>query len=182
MLRCLFCRSELKNLFCRVSLSMLGVVSQCIMPQSVEKDAKIYGAYHGRFTQERHPVNKSWVNAKNGLAFLLDMTWEEFNHFNQAALPEYLDLLAEDLRDTAPNAGVLIDGGIMRGTDAFKAIALGADAVCVGRAYGYGLAAYGDPGVAAVMQLLQAELVRIMQLAGAPSLSSIQRSHVQAGG
>lgn len=40
------------------------------------------------------------------------MSWDEFDSFNQAALPEYLDLLVEDLEATKPNAGVLIDGGI----------------------------------------------------------------------
>jgi isopentenyl diphosphate isomerase/L-lactate dehydrogenase-like FMN-dependent dehydrogenase len=53
------------------------------------------------------------------------------------------------------------------------------DSVCVGRAYGYGLAAYGDVGVKAVMNLLQAELVRIMLLAGAANLDAITRNHVR---
>ena len=75
-------------------------------------DAHIYGAYHGRFTQERHPVNKAWSTAQDRLAWLLDMSWDEFDSFNQAALPEYLDLLAEDLDATKPSASVLIDGGI----------------------------------------------------------------------
>jgi hypothetical protein len=75
-------------------------------------DAHIYGAYHGRFTQERHPVNMAWSTALNGLAWLLAMSWDDFNSFNQAALPEYLDLLTEDLDAVEPNASVLIDGGI----------------------------------------------------------------------
>ncbi len=77
-----------------------------------DMDAHIYGAYHGRFTQERHPVNKAWSTAQQGLAWLLDMSWDEFDSFNQAALPEYLDLLAEDLAATDSNARILIDGGI----------------------------------------------------------------------
>ena len=77
-----------------------------------DMDAHIYGEYHGRFTQERHPVSKTWAAAQDGLAWLLDMSWDEFNNFNQAALPEYLDLLAEDLAATKPNASVLLDGGI----------------------------------------------------------------------
>ncbi len=77
-----------------------------------EMDAHIYGAYHGRFTQKRHPVNKAWSTARDGLEWLLDMSWDEFDSFNQAALPEYLDLLAEDLDAAKPNASVLIDGGI----------------------------------------------------------------------
>jgi len=76
-----------------------------------DMDAYIYGAYHGRFTI-RHPANRAWAAAPNGLAWLLRMTWEEFNQFNQAALPEYLDLLAADLDDPAYARGVLIDGGV----------------------------------------------------------------------
>ena len=77
-----------------------------------DMDAHIYGAYHARFTQERHPVNKAWASARDGLAWLLDMSWDEFDSFNQAALPEYLDLLTEDLEAASPNASVIIDGGI----------------------------------------------------------------------
>ncbi|MEA1979180.1 MAG: hypothetical protein U9N80_14920, partial [Chloroflexota bacterium] len=77
-----------------------------------DMDAHIYGAYHGRFTQARHPVNKAWASARDGLAWLLDMSWDAFDSFNQAALPEYLDLLTEDLEAASPNASLLIDGGI----------------------------------------------------------------------
>ena len=77
-----------------------------------DMDASIYGAYHNRFTQEFHPVNKAWSSADNGLAWLLDMSWDDFDRFQQAAVPEYLGLLAEDLAATDPSASVLIDGGI----------------------------------------------------------------------
>jgi len=77
-----------------------------------DMDAHVYGAYHGRFTPERHPVNQAWSTAKDGLVWLLDMSWDEFDSFNRAALPEYLDLLAQDLDADKPNASVLIDGGI----------------------------------------------------------------------
>jgi len=77
-----------------------------------DMDAHIYGAYHGRFTEARHPANKAWSSSENGLAWLLDMSWEAFDNFNRAALPEYLDLLAEDLQNIKPDEGLLIDGGI----------------------------------------------------------------------
>jgi hypothetical protein len=76
-----------------------------------DMDAHIYGSYHGRFTTN-HPVNRAWAAAPNGLAWLLQMSWETFNQFNQAALPEYLDLLAADLEGPEYAPGVLIDGGI----------------------------------------------------------------------
>jgi hypothetical protein len=77
-----------------------------------DMDARMFGSYHARFTPERHPVNSAWSTSENGLAWLLGMSWDEFNSFNQAALPEYLDLLAEDLTDSSPDSPLLIDGGI----------------------------------------------------------------------
>lgn len=77
-----------------------------------DMDAHIYGTYHSRFTQDRHPVNLAWSKAQNGLAWLLDMSWDEFNNFNQAAIPEYLNLLCEDVDTLPPNTRLLIDGGI----------------------------------------------------------------------
>jgi hypothetical protein len=77
-----------------------------------DMDAQIYGAYHGRFTTDRHPVNRAWSSAGDGLAWLLAMSWEEFDSFNHAALAEYLDLLTEDLADTDLSARIMIDGGI----------------------------------------------------------------------
>jgi hypothetical protein len=77
-----------------------------------DMDAHIYGDYHSRFTEERHPANWAWSTSVNGLAWLLDMSWEEFDSFNQAALPEYLDLLIHDLQAVSPEAGLLIDGGV----------------------------------------------------------------------
>jgi 4-hydroxymandelate oxidase len=68
---------------------------------------------------------------------------------------------------------VLVDGGIRRGTDVVKAIALGASAVLIGRPYLYGLAVAGAEGVARVIEILRTELEMAMALIGCPSLSSI---------
>ena len=57
--------------------------------------------------------------------------------------------------------------------DIFKALALGADAILIGRAYLWGLAAFGEEGVEAVLRILRAELKLAMQLAGTPSLGDI---------
>lgn len=77
-----------------------------------DMDSQIYGDYHSRFIQNRHPANWEWSRSENGLAWLLDRSWESFLQFNRAALPEYLDLLAEDLSHRDPAEGLLIDGGI----------------------------------------------------------------------
>ena len=78
--------------------------------------------------------------------------------------------VVEAIRGRIP---VIMDSGIRRGVDIFKAIALGADAILVGRAYLWGLGAFGESGVEAVLRLLRAELRLAMQLAGTPSLGDI---------
>ena len=81
-----------------------------------------------------------------------------------AALPDVLDAVAG-------KAEVYVDGGIRRGTDILKALALGARAVLVGRPVLWGLATSGANGVTAVLDHLRSELVRAMALAGVPTLS-----------
>jgi len=71
---------------------------------------------------------------------------------------------------------VLIDGGFRRGTDIFKALALGASAVCIGRPYLWGLGAFGEEGVNRVLVILREELKRIMQFAGTTALPAITAS------
>ncbi len=68
---------------------------------------------------------------------------------------------------------VLVDGGLRRGTDILKALALGADAICIGRPYLWGLGSFGQLGVERVLDILRAELELAMRLAGAPSLRDI---------
>lgn len=94
-----------KTTICRLLSQRYGL-------QLYDMDERIYGAYHGRFTDERHPVNRAWSTSADPLAFLLDMTWEQFDQFNRAALPEYLDLLAEDLAAAGTAGRYLVDGGI----------------------------------------------------------------------
>ena len=73
---------------------------------------------------------------------------------------------------------VLFDSGVRRGSDIFKALALGANAVCVGRPYLWGLGAFGQPGVERVLEILQTELMAIMQQMGTPNIAAIQPSMV----
>ena len=73
---------------------------------------------------------------------------------------------------------VLVDGGVRRGTDVLKALALGATAVGIGRPYCWGLAAFGQPGVEAVLSLIDAEFATIMRQVGATNIHSITRAAV----
>lgn len=82
-----------------------------------------------------------------------------------------------DIRDALDGrCDILLDSGIRRGGDVFKALALGANAVLCGRAMLYGLAAGGAPGAARSVEILRTELERTMVLAGCNSLSQIDRS------
>jgi 4-hydroxymandelate oxidase len=85
------------------------------------------------------------------------------------------DALAEVVGAVAGKTEVYVDGGIRRGTDIVKALALGARAVLVGRPVLWGLATGGAEGVQAVLEHLQAELVRAMQLCGMARLADIER-------
>ncbi|MGO9255863.1 MAG: alpha-hydroxy acid oxidase [Bryobacteraceae bacterium] len=73
---------------------------------------------------------------------------------------------------------VLVDGGFRRGTDVFKALALGARAVGIGRPYLWGLGAFGQPGVERVLDILNAELTLTMRQCGTRSVGEIARSFV----
>lgn len=69
---------------------------------------------------------------------------------------------------------VFLDSGVRRGSDVVKAVASGADAVLAGRAPLYGLAAYGEPGVARALELLRAETARTMAMLGARSIAEVK--------
>ena len=74
---------------------------------------------------------------------------------------------------------VLLDSGVRRGADVVKALADGASAVMVGRAFLYGLAAGGEPGVARVVEILRAEMERTLVLLGCPSVQDLDRSWIE---
>jgi len=74
---------------------------------------------------------------------------------------------------------VIIDGGIRRGTDIVKALALGADAVAIGRPYIWGLGAFGQPGVEAVLDILRRELEIVMMQVAARNVGEITRAAVE---
>ena len=96
-------------------------------------------------------------------------------------LVEVMDALrsnAEYRNNNGRKFEVYIDGGIKRGTDVFKAIALGATAVGIGRAALYGLAAYGQPGVEATLEILKNELYTTMQFMGTPTIADVKHARL----
>jgi len=93
--------------------------------------------------------------------------------------PSTLEVLTEIVDAVPARVPVLFDSGIRSGSDILKALALGAKAVCLGRAIRWGLAAYGPAGVQRVLEILQAELVMAMAQTGRPDLALIDRSLVR---
>jgi (S)-2-hydroxy-acid oxidase len=104
------------------------------------------------------------------------------NHGGRAeeSLRPTIECLPEVVDAVKGRVPVLIDGGIRRGTDVFKALALGATAVGIGRPYGWGLAAFGQPGVEAVLAIMRRELETVMRQAGTPSVAGITKAFVTA--
>jgi 4-hydroxymandelate oxidase len=90
---------------------------------------------------------------------------------------ECLPEIAATVRSRVP---VELDGGIRRGTDIFKALALGATVVGIGRPYIWGLGSFGQDGVEAVLAILRKELEIVMRQAGTPSVGQITRDHLIA--
>jgi len=90
-------------------------------------------------------------------------------------LPAAIDALPRVAERVAGRVPVLCDGGIRRGTDVLKALALGADAVLLGRPVFHGLAVAGATGVAHVLKILRTELEVAMLLAGCPTIGAIDR-------
>ncbi len=89
-----------------------------------------------------------------------------------------IDALPEIVAAVAGRAPVMLDGGIRRGTDVFKALAIGASAVFLGRAYLWGLAADGEAGVSRVLDMLRRELELAMALSGCAAVNAITPAHV----
>jgi isopentenyl diphosphate isomerase/L-lactate dehydrogenase-like FMN-dependent dehydrogenase len=104
------------------------------------------------------------------------------NHGGRAdnSLRSTIECLPEISNAVRGRAIIELDGGVRRGTDIFKALALGANAVGIGRPYIWGLGAFGQEGVEAVLAILRRELEIVMRQAGTTSISKVTRAYVLA--
>ena len=90
-----------------------------------------------------------------------------------------LDALPEVVEAVNGRVPVLVDGGIRRGGDVIKALALGAKAILIGRPFLWGLAAFGQDGVQRVVELLHGELRIALGLSGAATVKNVDRSFIR---
>jgi 4-hydroxymandelate oxidase len=138
----------------------------------------------------------SWLRSKTRLPVLVkgivrpDDAWQAVDHGAAAVIvsnhggrqldtsPATIDVLESIVAAVGGRGEVLIDGGVRRGTDVVKALALGARAVLVGRPVLWGLAAGGEDGVVDVLEILRSELDLAMALVGCSNLEAIQRDLV----
>ncbi len=93
-----------------------------------------------------------------------------------------IDILPEVVDAVGPQFPVFVDGGVRRGSDVYKALAIGARGVGIGRAYIYGLSAFGQEGVEQVLDILRAELTLTMRQCGTPSIAQIGRASILRNG
>jgi isopentenyl diphosphate isomerase/L-lactate dehydrogenase-like FMN-dependent dehydrogenase len=89
-----------------------------------------------------------------------------------------IEALPEVVAEVKNRVPVFVDGGVRRGTDVFKALALGAKGVGIGRPYLWGLGAFGQPGVDRVLEILQGELKLVMGNCGTRTVADISRAYV----
>ncbi|MBT4905902.1 MAG: alpha-hydroxy-acid oxidizing protein, partial [Rhodospirillaceae bacterium] len=89
-----------------------------------------------------------------------------------------IDVLPSVVREVGDKMTVIVDSGFRRGSDILKGLALGADAVIIGRATLYGVSAAGEPGATRALEILQTELRRTMGVLALTDLADITRDHV----
>lgn len=93
--------------------------------------------------------------------------------------PPAMDLLPEVVAAVGPGMDVFIDGGVRRGSDVIKAMALGASGCMIGRPYLYGLAAGGEKGVLRSLEIFKSEMERVMRLIGCDAISNLDAGYVK---
>ena len=136
----------------------------------------------------------AWLRSKTGLPIMLKGVLQEedaklavkagmdgiivSNHGGREldTVPATITVLPRIIKAVGNRVPVLLDGGVRRGTDVLKALALGARAVLIGRPYLYGLSVGGAAGVARVLQILRSEFEMAMKLSGRRTLSEIDRA------
>lgn len=154
--------------------SLAAFVNSQIAPEFSWKDAEwLLGEWNG-------PAAPKGVvrpdDAKKAIEIGFSTIWIS-NHGSRQleTSPATIDVLPSIREAVGPDVEIILDGGVQRGTDIAKALALGADSVGVGKPYLWGLAAGGTAGVMKAYDILKVELDRAMGLLGTPTVADLKR-------
>lgn len=154
--------------------SLAAFVNSQIMPEFGWKDAEwLLGEWGG-------PAALKGVvrpeDAKRSVELGFSSVWISNHGARQLETsPATIDVLPSIREAVGPDVEIILDGGVQRGTDIAKALALGADSVGVGKPYLWGLAAGGTEGVKKAYSILKVELDRAMGLLGTPTVADLKR-------
>jgi L-lactate dehydrogenase (cytochrome) len=154
--------------------SLAAFVNSQIMPEFSWQDAEwLLGEWNG-------PAAPKGVirpeDAKRALEIGFSTIWVSNHGARQLETsPATIDVLPSIREAVGPNVEIIMDGGVQRGTDIAKALALGADSVGVGKPYLWGLAAGGSEGVIKCYEILKVELDRAMGLLGTPTVAALKK-------
>lgn len=160
---------------------------QSIIFQGMMREAPLLADIEWLKAQTQLPILVKGVMHPQDIADLLALNIDGMivsNHGGRAldGTPAALNLLPMMREQVGADFPLLFDGGIRSGSDAFKAIALGANAVCIGRLQVYALAVCGAKGVAHLLKLLRDELELCMALTGCPTIQDINQDIIFAKG
>ena len=154
--------------------SLAAFVNSQLMPEFSWKDAEwLLGEWNG-------PAAPKGVVRPDDAKRAADMGFSTIWVSNHGARqletsPATIDVLPSIREAVGPDVEIIMDGGVQRGTDIAKALALGADSVGVGKPYLWGLAAGGTEGVIKAYDILKVELDRAMGLLGTPTVDDLKR-------
>lgn len=154
--------------------SLAAFVNSQIMPEFSWKDAEwLLGEWNGPAAPKGVVRPEDAVRAvETGFSTV----WVSNHGARQLETsPATIDVLPSIREAVGPDVEIIMDGGVQRGTDIAKALALGADSVGVGKPYLWGLAAGGAPGVMKAYEILKVELDRAMGLLGTPTVDALKK-------
>ena len=154
--------------------SLAAFVNSQIMPEFSWKDAEwLLGEWNGP------AAIKGVVRPEDALKAVdigFSTMWVSNHGARQLETsPATIDVLPSIREAVGPDVEIIMDGGVQRGTDIAKALALGADSVGVGKPYLWGLAAGGEAGVTKAYEILKVELDRAMGLLGTPTVADLKK-------
>lgn len=160
------------------SIKVAETINQQFSPSVTWDDAKdIMASWNGKFILKGiQSAEDAVLEAEMGASGIILS-----NHGGRQldGAPSGMDILPEVVKAVGSDIEIVIDGGITRGSDVIKAIALGASSCLIGRAYLYGLAAGGEEGVTRTYDILRDEMTRVMQLIGCTSIKELDSSYVR---